>query len=200
MSMMPVNCPVCGTSIVPRIIDRINYLYKDNELKTSNGNCGKCGSQFFYIEKSRTLYETVFPLENYGFCKPLKNIRNIYTSYIPIASLVDEYKDKILSLKTKDDIVIGFDGWEDIVVDKRLAGGWYMTYNSPPVLDVAIINCRTYCFGVPEVYMAYFPTPILDGTVKIIDDRTVDFFEEKRNVMLDEKRNFYIGIKESINE
>lgn len=200
MSMMPVNCPVCGTSIVPRTIDRINYLYKDNELKTSSGSCWKCGSQFFYIEKSRTLYETVFPYENYGFCKPLKNIRNIYTSYIPIASLVDEYKDKILSLKTKDDIIIGFDGWEDIVIDKRLAGGWYMTYNSPPVLDVAIINCRTHCFGVPEVYMAYFPTPMLDGTVKIIDDRTVDFFEEKRNVMLDEKRNFYIGIKENINE
>ena len=110
--------------------------------------------------------------------------------------MVEDYKNKILSLKKKNDIVIGFDGWEDIVIDKSLAGGWYMTYNSPPVLDVAVINCSNRCFGVPNIFMSYFPSPLLNGKVKIIDDRDVCFFEKSRNVMLDEKRVFYIGIKE----
>jgi ribosomal protein S27AE len=191
-----IQCLRCGTLICPRTIENIIYLYKDNKLTISNDRCPTCGERFFYVEKSRTLYEIIFPYLDYGFCKHLKNLDNIYTSYMPIPSLVEDYKNKILSLKKKNDIVIGFDGWEDIVIDKSLAGGWYMTYNSPPVLDVAVINCSNRCFGVPNIFMSYFPSPLLNGKVKIIDDRDVYFFEKSRNVMLDEKRVFYIGIKE----
>lgn len=189
------QCPSCGNHVCPRTLNALDYLYKDNRIITSNGKCSKCGERYFYIEKSKTLYEIVFPFLDYGFCKPLKKLENIYTSYIPIPSLVEEYKEKILSIKKKNDIVIGFDGWEDIVIDKSFAGGWYMTYNSPPVLDVAIINCSNRCFGVPNIFMSYFPTPLLDGKVKIIDNRDVDFFGNHSGVMLDEKRTFYLGIK-----
>jgi hypothetical protein len=197
---MPKSCPCCNNYVAPRSFEKINYIYKDNELIVCSDKCKVCGERFFYIEKSNTLYETVFPNFDYGYSKPLKNIDRIYTSYIPVPRLVDEYKNKIMSMKTNRDVVIGFDGWEDIVIDKRLAGGWYMTYNSPPILDVAVINCKIHCFGVPNIFMSYFPTPILNGVVSIIDNRTVDFFENQRNVMLDEKRNFYIGIKENTNE
>lgn len=193
-----VQCLRCGASVTPRIVNRIDYIYEDNELMICNDKCKKCGEKYFYIEKSKTLYEIFFPYFNYGFCKPLKTIENIYTSYIPIPSLVDEYKEKILSIKKKNDVVIGFDGWEDIVIDKRLAGGWYMTYNSPPVLDIAVINCTNYCFGLPKVFMAYFPTPLLKDKVEILDNRDAEFFKGMRNIMLDEKRTFYIGIKERI--
>ena len=193
-----VQCIRCGASVVPRAIDKIDYIYKDNDLIICNDRCKECGEKYFYIEKSRTLYEIIFPHIDYGFCKPLKTINNIYTSYIPIPSLIDEYKEKILSIKTSKDVVIGFDGWEDIVINKELAGGWYMTYNSPPVLDVAVINCKNHCFGDPKVFMAYFPTPLLKDKVEIIDGRDVEFFSGMRNVMLDEKRTFYIGIKEEI--
>ena len=195
MSKM-VQCLRCGASIVPINTNKINYIYSDNELIVCNDSCKECGERYFYMEKSRTLYETIFPYIDYGFCKPLKTIENIYTSYIPIPSLASEYKDRILSLKTKEDIVIGFDGWEDVVIDKRLSGGWYMTYNSPPVLDVAVINCSNCCFGNPKIFMSYFPTPLLNGRVKILDDRDADFFSGMRNIMLDEKRTFYLGIRE----
>jgi hypothetical protein len=196
----PEKCKTCGEAILPRVINKVNYLYKDNNLMVCHGRCPTCGERYSYIEKSATLYETVFPFKDYGFCKPTKSINNIYTSYVPVVSLVNEYKNKILSIKTKDDVVIGFQGWEDIVIDKKLAKGWYMTYNSPPILDVAVINCMTHCFGAPNVFMSYFPSPILEGKVSIIDNKTIDYFEEKRNVMLDEKRVFYIGIKENIDE
>jgi hypothetical protein len=191
------RCPGCGSSIVPRALDRINYIYKDNILITCNGRCKNCGERFFYIEKSNTLYDIVFPKFDYGFCKQVRGVCNIYTSYIPILPLVEEYKNRILELKKNNDIVIGFDGWEDIVIDKKLAGGWYMTYNSPPILDIAILNCINKSFGRPNIIMSYFPSPMLNGSVSILDNKTVDFFESKRSVMLDEKRDFYIGIREN---
>ena len=176
-------------------MNHIEYLFSGNNLITSEGNCRRCGARFFYIEKTATLNETVFPDEDHGFCKRLKKIDKIYTSYMPVQNLVEEYKDKIVSAKTGDDVVIGFDGWEDIVLDKRLAGGWYMTYNSPPILDVAVINCSNHCFGNPEIIMSYFPTPILNGKVNILDGRGPEYFDSMRNVMLDEKRTFYLGIR-----
>lgn len=190
-------CRRCGSHIEAKIFNNINYIYNDNRLRTSSGSCWKCGCKYFYIYKSNTLDEVVFQEEDYGFCKKLKNISRIYTSYIPIPEMMEENSNLIKSIVGKDDIVIGFDGWEDIVIDKDLAGGWYMTYNSPPILDVAVINCSNYCFGEPEIFMSYFPTPILDGKVKLINNRNVDFFESKRSVMLDEKRTFYIGIRDT---
>lgn len=188
-------CKRCGSKGEAKIMNHIEYLFKGNEMITSEGVCRRCGTRFFYIEKTDTLSETVFPDEDYGFCKRLKSINKIYTSYMPVLDFVQEYKDKILSTRTKNDVVIGFDGWEDIVIDKSLAGGWYMTYNSPPILDVAVINCSNYCFGDPEIVMSYFPTPILSGKVKILDNRTVEYFEKARTVMLDEKKTFYLGIR-----
>lgn len=189
-------CKRCGSHVIASTLNYINHIYKDNTIVTSEGSCRVCGCHFFYIYKSHTLDEAVFPYEDYGFCKRLKNISKIYTSYIPIPELVDENREIIKSIRKKDDVVIGFDGWEDIVINKKLAGGWYMTYNSPPILDVAVINCSNYCFGDPEIIMSYFPTPILIGKVKMLNNRDLSFFDSKRNVMLDEKRSFYIGIKE----
>lgn len=189
-------CKSCGSQIVASTLNYVNHIYKDNLLATSEGSCRNCGCRFFYIYKSITLDEAVFPYEDYGFCKRLKSISKIYTSYIPIPEFIEDNKKLIKSIAKKNDIVIGFDGWEDIVIGKELAGGWYMTYNSPPILDVALINCSNYCFGDPEIIMSYFPTPILVNKVKMLDNRDLSFFESKRNVMLDEKRSFYIGIKE----
>lgn len=191
------KCPSCGSSIVPRTLNRIKHIYDNNVLTVCNSKCISCGERFFYIEKSNTLYDIVFPGVDYGFCKQTRNVNNIYTSYIPILPLVSEYKDRILELKKENDIVIGFDGWEDIVIDKSLAGGWYMTYNSPPILDVAIINCINKSFGKPNIIMSYFPSPVLSGIASVLDNKTVDFFESKRSIMLDEKRDFYIGIREN---
>ena len=188
-------CKRCGVRNSVKNINKKPYIYKDNVIKTSSDRCYNCGCIYFYVGVSETLEEVLFPYEDHGYKKELKNVNKIYSSYIPVPGLINEYKECILKEKTSNDLVVGFDGWEDIVIDKELAGGWYMTYNSPPILDVALINCSTYCFGNPTIVMSYFPSPILYGNVKIFMDKTVEYFESMRSIMLKEKRNFYIGIR-----
>lgn len=190
-------CKTCGRREYFGPLKTIEHVYGDNLVDVFFGRCLFCGSRATFVGK-KNIEEVVFP--DFPIVNDIKKyeIGDIYVSYVPIYSFIEENKRIILENKKNDDIIIGFNGWEDYVLDKELAGSWYMTQNSPPILDVFVCQMKKMTFGTGKVIYSYFPSIAMNDMgmeYKIINGRGVDFFGKMRGMMLEQHREFYVGVK-----
>lgn len=194
-------CEVCKRMLYVDRAKTIKHVYKDNELGVFFGRCFVCNSRFGYFEKG-SINEFVFVDKIIPQILTMsgQKIRDIYISYTPVYSFLEENKRIILENKKNDDIVIGFDGWEDVVLNKDLAGSWFLTQNSPPMLDVYVYQLKRFVFSQGDVIYSYFPSPMveeLEIKYSILDDRDFEFFDRTRKLMIERYRKFYIGVKKN---
>lgn len=189
-------CKTCGRAGYIGPTKTIKHVYESNLVDVFFGDCLRCGGRVAFV-KSPLIEEFIFPDFRIVEAQSAE-VNNIYVSYVPIYSFLEENKSIILEKKKSDDIIIGFEGWEDYVLDRSISGGWYMTQNSPPMLDVAVNQIRSYMTGNRNILYSYFPSALVSGLslkYSLIDCRGVAFFEETKHLMIEQYRNFYIGVK-----
>ena len=193
-----VICKKChrGNYIYPGETNKIKYLYNDNILVYKECRCPYCETRYYYFSHNN-VEDIIFLDESVNKYINL-NFKNLYVSYVPIPSLKDENRKIIESVKEKKDFTIGFDGWEDIVLDKKLAGEWYLTANPPPRLDLEVYTICTSMRHAPDVYYSYFPSPMLESVgIKpyIMDGRDIKFFDERKKELFSKNMDIYIGTR-----
>lgn len=176
----------------------VKYIFEDNKIGIYRGSCMTCKIPYICIEDVNAEFsEIVFPSANYfGETLCPFDFNRIIVSYIPVVSERDNNKREILSIRKDGDMVIGSDGWEDVVVDKSMLGSWNMTRNSPPIFDILINEMVRKSFGKKEILSSYFLSPVsylLGYTYSLINGRTVDYFKNIR--VMKKFQNLYVGVE-----
>lgn len=189
-------CRGCGRSNYFGRPNEINYVFDNNAIYAINGKCNYCMEPFFYESvKGKPLEQFLFLNQN-GVLFFKKKATKILCTYTPILKDSDRIKEFTL-LNKEEYISVGFNGYEDLVLNKEILGNWYMTLNTNPAYDIFVYSIY---LGIcqPDVILSYVPSPLLKMNnidYKYIFDRDEGFYKEESKSIIDVYKELYVGIK-----
>lgn len=183
-------CKNCKKSVLDGFI---RFEKEENGVILYSSRCLCCGCSFFVIEnRADGIRDIFYPQINRNVVKT--DSKRVFSSYIPSPIMIKENRELIEKEKVDGDIVVGFDGWEDVVIEKKLAYPWYMTKTSPPILDVVISDICFSCCAEDVVY-SFPPSVLCKVKYRLLGDRDKSFFSEMEKYIFSNEKTVYIGVK-----